>query len=332
MSLPDPLAGEDADAMPEEATPDFRDPALAVLTHAPFDDPGWIAERKLDGERVIAVLKDGRARLFSRNRKALDATYPELVEALTRRFAHDAVLDGEVVAFDGAVTSFARLQKRMQVKDPEAARASGVRVHLYLFDVMHLAGRDLRPLPLRRRKAVLRASGDFGGCVRFVPHRNTGALAWLREACAKGWEGLIAKRADAPYPDGRSRDWLKFKCEAGQELVIGGFTAPQGARTGFGALLVGHFDGDALIYAGKVGTGFDEATLADLHERMSALARDDPPFADPPPDDAITWVEPELVAEIGFTEWTEDGKLRHPRYLGLRRDKAPKDVVREDAG
>jgi len=330
MSGPGPLADEDLSEAPEGPTPGFLAPALATLTHEPFDDPGWIYERKLDGERAVAVLKDGRAHLLSRNEKRLDATYPELVEALPGRFGADAVLDGEVVTFDGNVTSFSRLQKRMQVKDPERARETGVAVFLYVFDVMHFAGRDLRGLPLRRRKAVLRRAGSFGGRVRFVPHRNEDGLAWLREACDKGWEGLIAKRADAPYPDGRSRAWLKFKCEAGQELVIGGYTAPEGERSRFGALLVGHYDDGDLIYAGKVGTGFDEATLADLHARMAERERPSPPFADPPDEDGITWVEPELVAEIGFTEWTDAGRLRHPRYLGLRRDKDPRDVVRED--
>jgi ATP-dependent DNA ligase len=142
---------------------------------------------------------------------------------------------------------------------------------------------------------------------------------------------VIAKRADSPYADRRSRDWLKFKCEQGQELVVGGYTAPRGARTEFGALLLGHYDGDALRYAGKVGTGFDQATLRDLGARLRALERPDPPFADAASirERAVTWVEPELVAQIGFTEWTGAGRLRHPRFLGLREDKAARDVVRE---
>jgi len=144
-----------------------------------------------------------------------------------------------------------------------------------------------------------------------------------------GWEGLIAKRADAPYTHGRSRDWLKFTCSAEQELVIGGFTAPHGSRTELGALLLGHFADGRLRYAGKVGTGFTRATLRDLAERLAPLRRADPPFADPPRLPGATWVEPRLVAQIGFTEWTRDGRLRHPRFLGLREDKAAEEVVRE---
>ena len=151
------------------------------------------------------------------------------------------------------------------------------------------------------------------------------------EACRKGWEGVIAKRGDSAYTDRRSRDWLKFKCEHGQELVVGGFTAPRGTRTELGALLLGYYDDGALRYAGKVGTGFDRATLRDLGERLRALRRDDPPFADAASikERGVTWVQPELVAQIGFTEWTGAGRLRHPRFLGLRDDKAARDVVRE---
>jgi ATP-dependent DNA ligase len=152
----------------------------------------------------------------------------------------------------------------------------------------------------------------------------------FEEACRKGWEGVIAKRADSVYTARRSRDWLKFKCEQGQELVIGGYTAPRGSRTELGALLVGHYDADgALRYAGKVGTGFDRATLRSLGERLRALHREDSPFVDAPRFRDATWVEPELVAQIGFAEWTRAGRLRHPRFLGLRDDKSARDVVRE---
>ncbi len=167
--------------------------------------------------------------------------------------------------------------------------------------------------------------------LRFSSHRNRDGEAFFAEACRKGWEGLVAKRADSPYTDTRSKDWLKFKCELGQELVIGGFTAPRGSRTEFGALLLGYYDGDALRYAGKVGTGFDVHTLASLGTRLRALRRDAPPFADATSirEPTAQWVEPELVAQIGFSEWTSAGRLRHPRYLGLREDKPARDVVRE---
>jgi bifunctional non-homologous end joining protein LigD len=296
------------------------EPMKAVLTEERFSDPGWIFERKLDGIRCIAIKADGRVRLLSRNHLSLDSRFPEVAAALETDPAPDFVVDGEVVAFDGAQTSFARLQQRGE--RPTA-------VFLYVFDLLHLAGHDTTRLPLRERKALLRRALAFHGPVRLTPHRNTEGEALFAEACRKGWEGLIAKRADAPYTHGRSRDWLKFKCSAEQELVIGGYTAPKGSRTELGALLVGHYDNGKLRYAGKVGSGFTHATLRDLGARLAELRRDDPPFADAPRIRAATWVQPRLVAQIGFTEWTGDGRLRHPRFLGLRDDKAAEEVVRE---
>jgi bifunctional non-homologous end joining protein LigD len=296
------------------------EPMKAVLTEERFSDPGWIFERKLDGIRCIAIKADGRVRLLSRNHLSLDSRFPEVAAALETDPAPDFVVDGEVVAFDGAQTSFARLQQRGE--RPTA-------VFLYVFDLLHLAGHDTTRLPLRERKALLRRALAFHGPVRLTPHRNTEGEALFAEACRKGWEGLIAKRADAPYTHGRSRDWLKFKCSAEQELVIGGYTAPKGSRTELGALLVGHYENGRLRYAGKVGSGFTHATLRDLGARLAALRRDDPPFADAPRIRAATWVQPRLVAQIGFTEWTRDGRLRHPRFLGLRDDKAAEEVVRE---
>jgi bifunctional non-homologous end joining protein LigD len=207
-----------------------------------------------------------------------------------------------------------------------------VRIAYYVFDVLWLEGDDLRERPLRERKAALREALRFGdGVVRWTPYRRAHeGERLLREACRAGWEGLIAKRADSPYTGKRSRDWLKWKCSAEQELVIGGYTAPRGSREDFGALLVGHYDGDVLRYAGKVGTGFDADELRTLGARMAKLERADTPFgAGDPPARGTTWIEPELVAQVGFSEWTRDGRLRHPRYLGLRDDKAARDVVRE---
>jgi bifunctional non-homologous end joining protein LigD len=296
------------------------EPMKAVLTEERFSDPGWIFERKLDGIRCIAIKADGRVRLLSRNHLSLNSRFPDVVAALEDDPAPDFVVDGEIVAFDGAQTSFARLQQRGE--RPTA-------VFLYVFDLLHLAGHDTRRLPLRERKALLRRALAFHGPVRLTPHRNTEGEALFAEACRKGWEGLIAKRADAPYTHGRSRDWLKFKCSAEQELVIGGYTAPKGSRTELGALLVGHYENGKLRYAGKVGSGFTHATLRDLGARLAELRRDDPPFADAPRIAAATWVQPRLVAQVGFTEWTGDGRLRHPRFLGLRDDKAAEEVVRE---
>ena len=314
--------------LPDRAHPEWIAPMLALLTDARFSDPNWIFERKLDGVRLL-VFRDGdRIRLMTRNRNEVSDTYPELIEALAQQPASDFVADGEVVAFDGDLTSFSSLQGRMQITDPDKARASGIVVYLYLFDLLHLVGHDLTDLPLRRRKSLLRRALCFDDPLRFTPHRNEDGEAFFERACARGWEGLIAKDATAPYTHGRSRDWLKFKCSRGQELVIGGFTEPKGDRVGFGALLLGYFEDGRLRYAGKVGTGFDDAFLEQFHQTLQARRRETPPFADAVDEDA-TWVRPDLVAEIGFTEWTGAGRLRHPRFLGLRRDKAAEDVTRE---
>jgi bifunctional non-homologous end joining protein LigD len=295
----------------------------AVLTDERFSDPDWIFERKLDGIRCIAIRSGARVRLLSRNDLALNGRYPELATALEAEACERFAIDGEVVAFDGARTSFARLGERGRRHVP---------VFLYVFDILWLDGHDVRDLPLRTRKRLLRAALSFEDGVRLTPHRNEAGKTLFEEACRKGWEGVIAKRADSPYRATRSRDWLKFKCEQGQELVIGGYTEPQGSRTEFGALLLGYHDrGGALRYAGKVGTGFDQATLRSLGERLRALRRDDAPFADAASirERGVRWVEPELVAQVGFTEWTGAGRLRHPRFLGLRDDKAAREVVRE---
>jgi bifunctional non-homologous end joining protein LigD len=300
--------------------PEWVEPMKAVLTHTPFSDPAWIFERKLDGIRCLAIAGGGRARLLSRNRISLDGRFPELVAALERDPAADMVLDGEIVAFEGSRTSFARLQQR---------GARPVAVYLYLFDLLHLAGHDTTALRLRARKRLLRRALAFRDPLRLVTHRNREGEALLREACRRGWEGLIAKRADAPYAHRRSADWRKLKCSAGQELVIGGFTAPKGSRTDLGALLLGYFEGGGLRYAGKVGTGFTRETLRDLAARLAPLREDRSPFADAVHERGATWVRPVLVAQVGFTEWTRDGRLRHPRFLGLRDDKAAAEVVRE---
>jgi bifunctional non-homologous end joining protein LigD len=314
------LAAAERERLREEPLPDKVEPMKAVLTDERFSDPDWVFERKLDGIRCIAIKAERRVRLLSRNHLPLNARFPEVVEALERDPATHFVLDGEVVAFAGAQTSFAALQQRGE---------HDVAVFFYVFDLLHLAGRDTTALGWRSRKALLRRALAFHGPVRLTPHRNTDGEALYREACRKGWEGLIAKRADAPYVHGRSRDWLKFKCSAEQELVIGGYTAPTGSRIELGALLLGHYEDGRLRYAGKVGTGFTRAILRDLAAALAPLERDDSPFADEIRERRVTWVEPKLVAQVGFSEWTRDGRLRHPRFLGLREDKAAREVVRE---
>jgi bifunctional non-homologous end joining protein LigD len=301
----------------------------AKLTDRPFSDPDWVFERKLDGIRASVRRDGGAVTLTSRTGNDLTSAYPELVEALEAEPAAEFVADGEIVAFDGSRTSFERLQGRMGIHDPRLARMTGIRVYLYLFDLLEFEGHDLTGLPLRKRKAALRRAFSFHGPVRYTPHRNERGEELFEQACAKGWEGLIAKRADSPYRHGRSGDWLKLKCSFEQELVIGGFTPPQGSRKRFGALLVGYYEDGELRYAGKVGTGFSERTLAELGDKLQALERPDSPFARDGLPRQARWVEPRLVAQIAFGEWTRDGKLRHPRYLGLREDKPAREVVRE---
>lgn len=311
--------------------PDWVEPELATLTKERFSRPEWIFERKLDGERCLAFGEGRQIRLLTRNRKSANAAYPELVEALAAQPADGFVVDGEVVSFDGTETSFARLQQRIHVGHPSPELRARIPVYFYLFDIMYSDGTDLRARPLSERKEVLRRQLSFRDPLRFTEHRDTDGERYFVQACRDGWEGLIAKRLAAPYQAGRSRDWLKFKCQAGQELVIGGYTDPRGSRTGFGALLLGYYDpGGQLTYAGKVGTGFTDTLLHDLHDQMVRLRRDRPAFERGKlPRSGVHWVEPRLVAEIGFSEWTPDGMLRHPRFQGLRRDKSPAEVVRE---
>jgi bifunctional non-homologous end joining protein LigD len=272
---------------------------------------------------------------MTRNQKQVNSTYPELAAALAEEECPDFIVDGEVVAFTDDQTSFSKLQQRLGVRNPGADLRAAVPVYYYLFDVLWADGRDVRELPLRERKELLSGLLAFRGPLRYTTHRTTDGVAYYEQACAKGWEGLVVKRGDAPYRAGRSPDWLKFKCEAGQEFVIGGYTDPNGTRTGFGALLLGYYDQDGkLVYAGKVGTGFDDATLASLAGTLSGLRRPQPPFERGTPRTRIAgvhWVEPRLVGQVGFSEWTTAGQLRHPRFQGLRRDKDPKSVTRETA-
>jgi bifunctional non-homologous end joining protein LigD len=312
-----------------QAMPRWVDPMLATLSHGFPPNEGWVFERKFDGERCLAFCSPRSARLLSRNEKSLNNHYPELVEALVKVKA-EMILDGEVVAFDGENTSFELLQARMGANDPERARASGVEVFYYVFDLPYFAGFDLTGLTLLDRRNVLRRALSFRGPLRFSEHRRGDGKALLKEACRQGWEGIIAKDVSAPYIHARSSYWLKLKCVAEQEFVIGGFTEPQGARCGFGALLVGYYEAGKLRYAGKVGTGYSDDTLRRLDEELRSLERETPPFAGEDLPRGAHWVEPRLVAQVGFAEWTSGGHLRQPRFLGLREDKPAREVIRED--
>lgn len=293
----------------------------ATLTRERFSDPNWVFERKLDGIRCVAVRAAGKVRLLSRNDVSMNSRYPEVADALAAQACGRFALDGEIVAFEGSATSFSRLAQRGQHYVP---------VFFYVFDLLWLDGCDLRALPWRARKQLLRAAMTFADPLRLTQHRNGDGERLFEQACRRGWEGLVAKRADSRYSERRSRDWLKLKCEQGQEFVVGGYTAPRGSRTEFGALLLGYHE-NGLRYAGKVGTGFDQVTLRELGAALRKRRVTQSPFVDAADihDRHVTWVEPALVAQVGFTEWTGHGRLRHPRFLGLREDKAASEVTRE---
>jgi bifunctional non-homologous end joining protein LigD len=309
--------------------PFWIEPMLATLTHNYFSSENWIFEPKLDGERCLTFCSKGEVRLMSRNRKCLNVPYPEVVKAFEEQ-QNEIIVDGEIVAFEGDVTKFSKLQERMHVSSEKEALVTGIDISYYLFDCVYVNGYDVTGLPLITRKHLLKEVLDFEDPLRFVSHRDTEGEKYYREACKKGWEGIMAKRKDSIYVHRRSTDWLKFKCVNQQEFVIGGYTDPHGERKGFGALLLGYYEDDRLSYAGKVGTGYDDETLKYISERLAPLKVDNPPFeSEDLPSEEVHWVKPELMVEVGFTEWTNHGKLRHPRYIGLREDKEPRDVVRE---
>ncbi|OPY27719.1 MAG: DNA ligase [Methanocella sp. PtaU1.Bin125] len=324
-SLP---ADQQARLVPGPA-PVWEEPMLATLTHDYFSDPGWVFGRKLDGVRCITYRDGNTLRLMSRTRNEMSASFPEIRDAFEALPAGAYVLDGEVVAFRDGQTDFQLLQPRMGLINPADARATGIPVFYYLFDILYFEGFDVTRLPLASRKSILAHAAEFRDPLRLLEDRPGDGLAYLKEACQSGWEGLIAKRADGPYVHGRSGDWLKFKCTGQQEFVIGGWTEPKGKRIELGALLLGYYDHGRFRYAGKVGTGFDDRTLRALKEKLTPLARPASPFDEQVRENEVHWVEPQLVAEIGFENWTREGRLRQPRYRGLRYDKDPKSVVRE---
>ena len=289
----------------------------AVLTSDRPAGEGWVFERKLDGIRCLAVKDGERTRLYSRNELSLNDRYPAIAAALDADAADRFVIDGEAVAFVAGRDRF--------------GGGDGAVLYYYVFDVLVADGRDVRGLPLEERRKTLEGALAWKDPLRITDQVTGDGAALLEQACRDGWEGLIAKRLGTSYVSTRSRDWLKLKCTRAQELVIGGFTAPKGSRTDLGALLVGYFDGDRLRYAGKVGTGFSHATLEELAGQLAPLKRDTSPFEPEKgiPRDA-TWVEPELVAQIAFMEWTADGRLRHPSFLGMRIDKPAREVTREE--
>ena len=311
-------------------------PQLATLVAQAPDGDEWLHEIKFDGYRIGCVVRAGRATLHSRNGKDWTERFAPVAEAAAALPVKSALLDGEVaVLLPDGKTSFQALQNSL------VARGDSPLVY-FAFDLHELDGADLRARPLEARKEALRA------LLRPKPARKGGSLPTVRysdhvvgqgprvfaEACRTGLEGIIAKRRSDPHRDGRTTGWLKVKCVARQEMVIAGFTEPEGSRTGIGALLLGVYEGERLVYAGKVGTGFTQAMLVSLRSRLDPLVRKTCPFQ-PPPETRLVgkrthWVEPTLVAEVAFIEWTSDGRIRHPSFQGLRADKDPRDVRREE--
>lgn len=290
------------------AFPAWVEPMAATLTDKRFTGPDWTFERKLDGIRMLAFKHGSNVRLLSRNQLPLDGSYPAVARAIGKLAVHDVILDGEATGAWG--------------------RQGNADYHV--FDVLWLEGRDVTGLTLDERRTLLATIQFRSPVARVTPLSDE--KPWER-ACGEGWEGVIAKRRDSIYEHRRSPHWLKMKCEASQELVIGGFTDPRGARVGLGALLVGYFEKQDFVFAGKVGTGLDTKMLQDLRAKLDATELATPPFTKGTglPRKGAHWVRPEIVVQVAFIEWTVHGKLRHPRLLGLRIDKAARDVVRERA-
>jgi bifunctional non-homologous end joining protein LigD len=313
---------------------------LATLAERPFSDPAWLYEIKYDGVRVLADRRGDRVTLYGRSGQDTTSRYPEIVRALRALPVDRFVIDGEIVALDDAGRpSFQRLQPRMALADPRdielaARRQPAVGV---FFDCLLLDDRDLRRRPLVERKECLRLLVPPLGPVRYGDHVAEEGRAFFEAASAQRLEGIVAKKARSAYAGGRTRDWIKIKCQKRQEFVIGGYTDPQGARGYFGALHLGLYDGPAearrLVYVSKVGTGFDQAGLAAIWARLRPLDRATPPFeaGAVPTGRGHHWVEPRLVCEVRFTDWTEEGGLRHPTFLGLRDDRKPEECRRETA-
>src|SRR6266850_4715344 len=313
---------------------------LATLAEKPFSDPAWLFEIKYDGVRVLASRRGDRVELFGRSGQDTTSRYPEVVRALRALPVDSFLIDGEIVALDDAGRpSFQRLQPRMALTDPrEIERLAVQRPAIgVFFDCLMLDDRDLRKLPLVDRKECLRRLVPSLGVVRYGDHVAEEGKAFFDLASERRLEGIVAKRARSLYSGARTRDWIKIKCQRRQEFVIGGYTDPQGSRGHFGALHLGVYDGPAdsprLVYVSKVGTGFDQAGLAAIWARLRPLARATPPFeaGAVPAGRGHHWVEPRLVCEVRFTDWTEDGGLRHPTFIGLREDRKPEECRRETA-
>jgi bifunctional non-homologous end joining protein LigD len=323
-AAPAPVAGARKAPMPRELLPEL---ATLVDDVPPGDE--WLHEIKFDGYRLLVFIDGGKVRMLTRKANDWTDRFTGLVPSFKSLPAKKAIMDGElVIVAPNGTTSFQMLQNVLNNDRHDE-------MVFYAFDLLYLDGMDLRGIPLADRKEALRAllGGDTEGRVRYSDHVVGNGKAFHAQACRLGLEGIISKRADSRYTSKRAKDWLKVKCQRRQEFVIGGWTDPKGSRTGFGSLILGFYRGDELVHAGRVGTGFNDELLRGLHKRLKKLAVERSPFSNygqrrAPRD--VHWVKPELVGEVAFTEWTDEGILRHPTFQGLREDKSAREVVRED--
>ena len=324
-----PLARDAAAGIPGAARasmPEALSPQLATSVAEPPQGEAWLSEVKFDGYRLIAIKDEKSVRLLTRNGHDWTARLPSIARAVGRLAAPSMVLDGELVALrEDGVSSFALLQQALSDGRDDT-------LFFYAFDLPYLDGWDLRASRLAARKQALRTLSDWRGALRYSDHFIGNVDAMRRQACGMSLEGIICKQADAPYRSGRGKSWLKVKCQGREEFIVLGFTPPAGSRTGLGALHMGYRDPEgALQYVGGVGTGFTVKELAALRRRLDRLVSDPPPglvYAGETPEAGITWVRPELVAEVQFIGWSGSGRIRHATYLGQREDKSPDEVVR----
>jgi bifunctional non-homologous end joining protein LigD len=317
-----PCAGARAARMPE-----VIHPMLATLVDEPFSDPAWVFETKWDGFRSVCFLENGSTRLVSRNQIEMTRQYPEL-ENLAKQFnAKQAIIDGEIVALDEkGMPRFQLLQPRVGRKSGIGALRGKAQIVYYVFDLLYCDGYDLTSCSLAERKALLEKILRPAGFVKYAEHLEGEGELFFREIEKFRLEGMIAKRAASPYVQKRSSDWLKVKTVQRSEVVIGGYTQPRGSRSYFGALVVGLYRGKELHYVAHTGGGFNQQTLAKVYKLLQPLKTNTSPFAvKPKTNEPVQWVRPKLVAEVKFSEWTADARMRHPVFLGLREDKKPEE-------
>jgi len=303
--------------------PHHVEPMLATLVKKPFDDPDWIFEVKWDGYRALAEIQNGRVSLYSRKQILLNKKFPAIAEAL-QKIGVEALVDGEIVVVDDEGKADFQMLQNYQ-------KAGKGHLIYYVFDLLFVDGHDLTPLPLLKRKELLKKILPSDKFIRFSDHVTREGVLFFKVVRDKRLEGIVAKQGRSPYHIGRrSRQWLKIKTQFTQEGVIAGFTEPKGGRRYFGSLVLGAYDGDELIYIGHSGGGFGAESLRAIHEKLQPLVQAECPFAaDPTPNTKVTWVKPELVCEVTFAGWTEEGIMRQPVFSRLREDKDAREVRRE---